>query len=96
MSIKKQLAVLCIQRKEFRSLGIDLIIKTYDWPLSYSYIIVDPESKNPLIKIEEITNKNPELRESSLAYRSDNFVFYEEHWKEFQAMQNIRKYICRG
>ena len=64
--INKQLAELCIQKKELRSLGIDLIIKTYDWPLSYSYIIVDPESKNPLIKIEEITNKDPELRESSL------------------------------
>ncbi len=93
--IRKQLTELCIQKEELKNLGIDLFVKTYDCPLSYSYIIVDRKSENPLIKMEEQeSSRDPHDRESSLAYRSDNSIFYEQHWKELESIENIVDYDC--
>jgi len=94
--IQKQLIELCIQRKEFKTRGIDLVVKTYDFPLTSSYIIVDPRSENPLIKLEEHTaSSNPDDRGSELAYKCDSPTFFEEHWNEVECIENIKDFDCK-
>ena len=94
--IQKQIIELCIQRKEFENGGIDLVVKTYDSPLTCSYIVVDPRSENPLIKLEEHTaSDDHDDRCGKLAYKCDNPTFYEEHCNEVKCIENTKVYDCK-
>lgn len=43
--------------------------------------MIDPNSDNPLNKIEELVGNDPNLR-TRLVFKTDSPVFYNLHWNE--------------
>lgn len=92
--IVAELKRLCEQKNKLKKHGINLTVETYDDSLNHSYILVDPQSKNPWIKTERHSPQDPELRESKLAYKLDNPSFYRRNVRILQNIKNVKKYNC--
>lgn len=64
-----------------------LIIKTFNTKINYSYIIIDPYSDNPIMKIEHHDVGDLNTRRSQLAYRNDCNHFYQKHWETITSLK---------
>lgn len=92
--IREQLAGLC-KLKSLHNNENKLRIETYNHDVKYSYIVIDPNDDNTIIKIEELPGDDPENRKSYLAYKKDNPKFFQEHWDEISRIRNIKTYDCK-
>lgn len=64
-----------------------LIIKTFNTKINYSYIVIDPYSDNPIMKIEHHDVGDLNNRRSELAYRNDCNHFYQKHWETITSLK---------
>jgi hypothetical protein len=89
--IERSIRVLCEEKKNLPSSFKDnLIIKTYDRKIKHSIMIID----NNLIKIEEHPiGSSPDFRRNSLAFKSDNGPFFQQHLTEYHQIDS-KNYEC--
>jgi hypothetical protein len=93
--IREALNELCILKLLLGDKRNNLITKTYDSDVKFSYIVIDPYSEDAIMKVEELQGDNPDNRKSSLAYKKDNYKFFQEHWEEINDIKNDKKYDCK-
>ena len=92
--INKQLEDLCKLKRELGKTGNKLSIKTFDSRIDYSYIIIDPDSDNSIIKIEELNQVDPDKRKNELAYKNGrNSYLYSQHMEIIRSLKT-RDYNC--
>ena len=74
--IDSTLEILCELKKELKNKN-NLTIKTYDSFQKYGIVIIDKDTENALVKVEQYNFYDPNTRRNRIAYRIDNPDFYE-------------------
>ena len=72
-------------------------IKTYDLFQRYSIIIIDKDTENALVKVEQYNFDNPNTRRNKISYKIDNPDFYESSWIEYNELfEKSKDYVSFG
>ena len=75
--------------------GLYLTIKTYDSFQKYGIIIIDKDTENALVKVEQYNFDNPNTRRNKIAYKVDNPDFYESSLSEYnELLEKSKEYVC--
>lgn len=92
--INSTLEILCELKKELKDKN-NLTIKTYELFRKYSIIIIDKDTENALVKIEQYNFDNPNTRRNKIAYKVDNPEFYGSSWIEYnELLEKSKNYVC--
>jgi hypothetical protein len=92
--INSTLEILCELKKELKDKN-NLTIKTYELFQKYSIIIIDKDTENALVKIEQYNFDNPNTRRNKIAYKVDNPEFYGSSWIEYnELLEKSKNYVC--
>jgi len=92
--IDSTLEILCELKKELKDKN-NLTIKTYDSFQKYGIIIIDKDTENALIKVEQYNFYDPNTRRNKIAYKVDNPDFYESSWIEYnELLEKSKDYVC--
>ena len=92
--INSTLENLCELKKELKDKN-NLTIKTYDLFQKYGIIIIDKDTENALVKVEQYNFDNPNTRRNKIAYKVDNPDFYESSWIEYnELLEKSKDYVC--
>ena len=83
--IDSTLEILCELKKELKNKN-NLTIKTYELFQKYSIIIIDKDTENALVKIEQYNFNNPNTRRNKIVYKVDNPDFYGSSWIEYNEL----------
>ena len=92
--IKSTLEILCELKNDLKDKN-NLTIKTYDLFQKYGIIIIDKDTENALVKVEQYNFDNPNTRRNKIAYKVDNPDFYESSWIEYnELLEKSKNYVC--
>lgn len=92
--INSTLEILCELKKQLKDKN-NLTIKTYDLFQKYGIIIIDKDTENALVKVEQYNFDNPNTRRNKIAYKVDNPDFYESSWIEYnELLEKSKDYVC--
>ena len=92
--IDSTLEILCELKKELKDKN-NLTIKTYDLFQKYGIIIIDKDTENALVKVEQYNFYDPNTRRNKIAYKVDNLDFYESSWIEYnELLEKSKDYVC--
>jgi DNA-binding transcriptional regulator GbsR (MarR family) len=92
--INSTLEILCELKNELKDKN-NLTIKTYDLYQKYGIIIIDKDTENSLVKVEQYNLGNPNTRQNKIAYKVDNPDFYESSWIEYnELLEKSKDYVC--
>ena len=92
--INSTLEILCKLKKELKDKN-NLTIKTYELFQKYSIIIIDKDTENALVKIEQYNFDNPNTRRNKIAYKVDNPEFYGSSWIKYnELLEKSKNYFC--
>ena len=92
--INSTLEFLCELKKELKDKN-NLTIKTYDSFQKYGIIIIDKDTENALVKVEQYNFDNPNTRRNKIVYKVDNPDFYESSLSEYnELLEKSKEYVC--